>query len=127
LPYRITLAVKGRPEAFDQYEPRRSEEMRKFLNAWLRRWAEASLRNELHEIQNALIRQQEIKERMIAESQEQAKAHKSKLEILKRNHKKASAHGTKLIKALRERMSEEMFLSTAAYVRMLEECKTLKP
>jgi hypothetical protein len=29
LPYRITLAVEGRPEAFDQYEPRRSEEMSK--------------------------------------------------------------------------------------------------
>jgi hypothetical protein len=27
LPYRITLAVEGRPEAFDQYKPRRSEEM----------------------------------------------------------------------------------------------------
>jgi hypothetical protein len=28
LPYRITLAVEGRSEAFDQYEPRRSEEMK---------------------------------------------------------------------------------------------------
>lgn len=98
--------------------------MRKFLNAWLRRWAEASLRNELHEIQNALIRQQEIKERIISESQEQAKNHKKKVEILKRNHRKAVKHDALLIKALRERMSEEMFLSTAAYVRMLEEVKS---
>lgn len=97
--------------------------MRKFLNTWLRRWAEASLRNELHQIQEKLIRQQEIKGRMIAESQEQANANKSKMEILKSNHKKATAYDTKLIKALRERMSEEMFLSTAAYVRMLEDSK----
>jgi hypothetical protein len=27
LQYRIALAVKGRPEAFDKYQPRRSEEM----------------------------------------------------------------------------------------------------
>jgi hypothetical protein len=97
--------------------------MRKFLNAWLRRWAEASLRNELHETQNALIRQQEIKERIIAESQEQAKNHKKKVERLTQSHRRSVRHDTLLIKALRERMSEEMFLSTAAYVRMLEEAK----
>lgn len=97
--------------------------MRKFLNTWLRRWAEASLRNELHQTQEKLIRQQEIKDRMIAESQEQAKTNKSKIEILKRNHKKATAYDTKLIKALRERMSDDMFRSTAAYVQMLEESK----
>lgn len=97
--------------------------MRKFLNTWSRRWAEASLRNELHQTQEKLIRQQDIKDRLIAEAQEQAKANKSKLEILKRNHKKATTYDTKLIKALRERMSEEMFLSTAAYVRAIEESK----
>lgn len=97
--------------------------MRKFLNAWLRRWAEASLRNELHQTQEKLIRQQDIRDRLINEVQEQAKAHKSKMEILKRNHKKATAYDTKLIKALRERMSDEMFRSTAAYVQMLEESR----
>lgn len=98
--------------------------MRKFLNAWLRRWAEASLRNELHQAQEKLIRQQEIRDRLINEAQGQAKAHKSKMEILKRNHKKTTAYDTKLIKALRERMSEEMFLGTAAYVRMQQDSKS---
>ena len=97
--------------------------MRKFLNTWLRRWAEASLRNELHQTQEKLIRQQDIKDRLIAESEERAKANKEKLEILKRNHKKATAYDTKLIKALRERMSDEMFRSTALYVQALEDSK----
>lgn len=91
--------------------------MRKFLNAWLRRWAEASLRIELHQTQEKLIRQLDIKDRIIAESVEQAKTNKKKVETLKSNHKKAVAYDTKLIKALRERMSDEMFLGTAAFVR----------
>lgn len=98
--------------------------MRKFLNVWLRRWAEASLRNELHHTQNALIREQEIKERIIAESQEQAKNHKKKVLRLTQSHRRSVRHDTLLIKALRERMSEEMFLSTAAYVRIIEESKS---
>lgn len=98
--------------------------MRAYLNAWLRRWAEASLRNELHQAQEKLIRQQNITERLISESQERAEANKKKIELLKRNHKKATSHDTKLIKALRERMSDEMFLSTAAYVRMIEESQS---
>lgn len=101
--------------------------MRTFLNTWLRRWAEASLRQELYIAQEKVIRLQDIKDRLISQSQEQARVHKKKMETLKSNHKKSTSHDTRLIRALRERMSEEMFLSTAAYVRVLEEVKAQKP
>lgn len=97
--------------------------MRTYLNAWLRRWAEASLRTELHQAQEKLIRQQKISERLSAESQRQSAASRKKRETLIRNHKSSVSYSEKLIKALRERMSEEMFLATAAYVRASEDLK----
>lgn len=94
-----------------------------FLNAWLRRWAEASLRTELHQAQEKLIRQQGISERLLAEHQRQAAANKKKIETLKRNHKKSVRHSEMLIAALRERMSDEMFSAVVAYVHFKEENK----
>jgi len=94
--------------------------MRQFLNAWLRRWAEASLRTELHQTQEKFIRQQNICESMIAESQRQAGVNKQKLKTLARNHKKNVSHSENLIKALRDRMPEDLFLAVAEHVHAME-------
>lgn len=94
--------------------------MRTFLNAWLRRWAEASLRTELHQAQEKLIRQQNISERLIAESERQTSVNKQKIENLKRNHKSNVSHNEKLIRAMRDRMSPELFLAVAEHVRAKE-------
>jgi len=94
--------------------------MRAFLNAWLRRWAEASLREELHQTQERFIRQKNICENMLAESQRQAGAHKQKLKTLARNHKKNVSHSENLIKALRDRMPEDLFLAVAEHVHAME-------
>lgn len=94
--------------------------MRTFLNAWLRRWAEASLRTELHQAQEKLIRQQNISERLIAASERQAVVNKQKLENLKRNHKSNVAHNEQLIRAMRDRMSPELFLAISEHVRANE-------
>lgn len=94
--------------------------MRKFLNAWLRRWAEASLRTELHQAQEKFIRQQNICENLIAESQRQAEFNKQKLKTLARNHKKNVSHSENLIKALRDRMPEDLFLAVAEHVHSME-------
>lgn len=94
--------------------------MRTFLNAWLRRWAEASLRNELHQAQEKLIRQQNISERLIAASERQAELHKQKLKTQARNNKKNVSHSENLIKALRDRMPEDLFLACAEHVHAME-------
>lgn len=94
--------------------------MRAFLNAWLRRWAEASLRTELHQTQEKFIRQQNICENLIAESQRQVGVHKQKLKTLARNHKKNVSHSENLIKALRDRMPEDLFLAVAEHVHAME-------
>jgi hypothetical protein len=94
--------------------------MRTFLNAWLRRWAEASLRTELHQAQEKFIRQQNISERLIAESQRQAGINKQKLKNLAKNHKKNVSHSENLIKALRDRMPEDLFLAVAEHVHAME-------
>lgn len=97
--------------------------MRIFLNAWLRQWAEASLRQELHQANDKLIRSQEIRERLINQSQEQTKANKKKMDCLKAANKRGRAYDEALIKAVRERMSDEMFQGIVAYVRAIEELK----
>jgi hypothetical protein len=94
--------------------------MRTFLNAWLRRWAEASLRTELHQAQEKFIRQQNISERLINESQRQSGLHKQKLKTQARNNKKNVAHSENLIKALRDRMPEDLFLAVAEHVHAME-------
>lgn len=94
--------------------------MRTFLNAWLRRWAEASLRNELHQAQEKLIRQQNISEKLVSASQRQAELHKQKLKTQTRNNKKNVAHSENLIQALRERMPEDLFLACAEHVHAME-------
>lgn len=94
--------------------------MRAFLNAWLRRWAEASLRTELHQAQERLIRQQNISENLISESQRLAGVNKQKLKTQARKHKKNVAHSEHLIKALRDRMPEDLFLAVAEHVHAME-------
>lgn len=94
--------------------------MRKFLNAWLRRWAETSLRIELHQAQEKVIRQQNISERLIAESQRQASATKKKIANITLSHRKNVSHNEKMIKALRERMPEELFLAVSEHVHAME-------
>lgn len=94
--------------------------MRPVINAWLRRWAEASLRTELHQAQEKVIRQQNISERLLAESQRQAHTNKQKIESLKRNHKRSASHSEKLIKALRDRMSPDLFLAVTEHVHAME-------
>lgn len=94
--------------------------MRAVLNTWLRRWAEASLRTEMHQAQEKVIRQQNISERLLAESQRQAHANKQKIENLKRNQKRSVSHSEKLIKALRDRMSPDLFLAVTEHVRAME-------
>lgn len=87
--------------------------MRTFLNAWLRRWAEASLRNELHQAQEKLIRQQEINLNILARIEQQ----KDKLVRTKKRHSDAVKHDSSLIKALKERMSDELFMSIVTHVK----------
>ena len=94
--------------------------MRAFLNAWLRRWAEASLREELHQTQERFIRQKNICENMRAESQRLVDLHKQKLKTLARNHKRNVSHSESLIKALRDRMPEDLFLAVAEHVHAME-------
>lgn len=94
--------------------------MRAVLNAWLRRWAEASLRTELHQAQEKLIRQKNISETLFANTQRQSSNHKKKMEALARNHKKNIAHSEHLIKALRDRMPEDLFLAVATHVHAME-------
>lgn len=87
--------------------------MRMFLNSWLRRWAEASLRNELHQAQEKLIRQREINLTIMARVEEQ----KDKLIRTKKKHVDAVKYDSSLIKALKERMSDELFMSVVAHVK----------
>ncbi|NWC38388.1 hypothetical protein [Pseudomonas tolaasii] len=94
--------------------------MRALLNAWLRRWAEASLRTELHQAQEKLIRQQNISERLISESKRQARLHKKKIECLTINHRQNASHNEKLIRALRDRMPPDLFLAVADHVHAKE-------
>lgn len=94
--------------------------MRTFLNAWLRRWAEASLRTELHQAKEKVIRQQNISERLIAESQRQASILKKKIQNQRDAHKRNISHNENLIKALRDRMSEDLFLAVSEHVHAME-------
>jgi len=97
--------------------------MRKFLNAWLRRWAQASLRTELHQANERLISQQEKTARAIAHAEKIHKDHEKKLLLTKQRHVAASDYDSKLIKALRDRMSPELFLSVTEYVRTARQRK----
>lgn len=94
--------------------------MRAVLNAWLRRWAEASLRTELYQAQEKVIRQQNISERLLAESQRQAHVNKQKIANIARSHRKNVAHSEALIKALRDRMSPDLFLAVTEHVHAME-------
>ncbi len=91
--------------------------IRGMLNSWLRRWADASLRQELHQTQDKLIRQQEIRLNLINQSEEQAKAYSRKADERKKKNAEAASYDSKLIKALRARMSDDLFRSIAAHVR----------
>ena len=94
--------------------------MRKFLNTWLRRWAEASLRTELHQVQEKLISQQEKTARALAHAEKIHKDSARKHLLTKQRHAAANAYDSKLIKALRERMSPELFIAVAEHVRNMQ-------
>lgn len=87
--------------------------MRSLLNAWLRRWATASMRNELHQAQERLISQLEIRENLISKHQEQIAGFAKK----RKKHLDAMAYDTALIKALRARMDDELFKAIVTHVR----------
>jgi hypothetical protein len=87
--------------------------MRKFLNAWLRRWAAASLRQELHQAQDKLIAQLEIRENLVAKHQEHIAAFAKK----RKKQLDARAYDTELIKALRARMEDDLFRAIVSHVR----------
>lgn len=65
--------------------------MRSALNSWLRRWAEASLRTELHQAQERLIRQQEKYAKALAHAEGQEKARSAKEALKKQKAAKAVA------------------------------------
>lgn len=91
--------------------------MRTFINAWLRRWAEASLRTELHQAQERLISQQEKTARAVAQAEKIQKDGAKKHLLTKQRHAAANAYDSRLIKALRERMSPELFIAVTEHVR----------
>lgn len=91
--------------------------MRTFLNAWLRQWAEASLRTELHQAQEKLIREKEKLSRSLAKGEADTKAWKSKEAEIKRKHVEANRYNERLISALRERVPAELFYSVCEYAR----------
>ncbi|MFV3014742.1 hypothetical protein ACM9HO_03335 [Pseudomonas sp. KHB2.9] len=67
-----------------------------------------------------MIRQQNISERLLAESQRQASAARKKVANITRSHRKNVAHNEALIKALRDRMSPDLFLAVTEYVHTME-------
>lgn len=91
--------------------------MRTFLNAWLRRWAEASLRTELHQAQEKLIREKEKLSRSLANYESSLKAWKARESDIKRKHVEANSYNERLISALRERVPAELFYSVCEYAR----------
>ena len=94
--------------------------MRSALNSWLRRWAEASLRTELHQSQERTIRAQEVRAFVEAQLRDHVQASTKRLKDLKRRNVKDRKEDGQLIKALKERMPEDLFLSVAAHVREMQ-------
>jgi hypothetical protein len=90
--------------------------IRGMLNSWLRRWAEASLRQQLHQEQDKVIRLQEVRDNLIKQSEEQTKARTARAKERKKNAAKAASYDEKLIKALRARMPDDLFRSVVAHV-----------
>lgn len=97
--------------------------IRKFLNAWLRRWAEASLRQQLHQEQDKVIRLQDARDNLIKQAADQNKARAERAKERKKNIAKAASYDSKLIKALRARMPDELFRSVVAHVNGQSEDK----
>ena len=100
--------------------------MRTFLNAWLRQWAEASLRTELHQAQEKLIREKAKLSRSLALIEAETKMRKAKEAETKRKHVEACAYNERLINALRERVPPELFFSVCEYARKREAKEALK-
>jgi hypothetical protein len=94
--------------------------MKRIFNVWLRRWAEASLRNELHQTQEKLIRSQEMRVKAEVKFDDYVKLSAERLDALKKRNTADRRGDSRLIKALRERMPAELFLSVSEYVRNIE-------
>lgn len=91
--------------------------MRIFINAWLRRWADASLRKELHQAQEKAISSRRTTENVQANLYTQIRAWKAREAKLKQKYSAASKFDSNLIKALKERVPEEIFLGAVEYSR----------
>lgn len=95
--------------------------MRKFLNAWLRRWAEASLRTELNGVQEKLYRALENRQKLIETIDAQTEAVRER----KRKHSAERAFDGDVINALKARVPEEFFKNVIAHHKAkLNEAKT---
>lgn len=97
--------------------------IRAMLNSWLRRWAEASLRQQLHNEQDKVIRLQDVRENLIKQAEAQTKARAERAKLRKQKAVTAASYDAKLIKALRARMPDELFRSVVAHVNGQEEDK----
>lgn len=97
--------------------------IRPILNIWLRRWADASLRQQLHQEQDKVIRLQDVRDNLLKQSEEQNKARTARAKERKKKAVAAASYDTKLIKALRARMPDELFRSVVAHVNGQSEDK----
>ena len=97
--------------------------IRSMLNSWLRRWAEASLRQQLHNEQDKVIRLQDVRDNLLKQAEEQKKARAARAIERKKKSKTAASYDAKLITALRARMPDELFRSVVAHVNGQEEDK----
>lgn len=84
------------------------------------------MRNELHQTQEKLIRAQEMRTKAELKFDDYVKLSAERIDALKKRSVDDRRGDSRLIKALRDRMPAELFLSISEYVRNIENQRSEK-